>query len=370
MKSGIDENDMTVLVQEDVETDICLGTAKRLLPPPTTTTTTTTSPDSTLTLRNISLDRQSDLRRSWPLILAFLGTEMVKQLSNYAATQNNDDVSPMPPVLLVLLTELTKLVLVLCWAVMNRSRMGKWTPSLRFGIPAACYLATNVLYLLALRSTAPPLWLMLIQTRTFYTVAIYLVVFGREVSLCQIMGCLLVVASLPLAHASELQEGRPAVLPSVLVASQAAAFISTMASIVIELLLKNDSRSFCEQQTWLYCWSGLMAAISLTLQAPPMDFSHLNLQSPSTWCCVLAVVSSAVSGLCVPVIVRSLDTIAKDYLAALNNVLLALLTAAIFPRHFTLSGLFFLSLLVLLCGIWLYERKTLPVPSTLSRFKF
>ncbi|MPC33217.1 CMP-sialic acid transporter 4 [Portunus trituberculatus] len=271
---------------------------------------------------------------------------------------------------------------------MNRSRMGKWTPSLRFGIPAACYLATNVLYLLALRSTAPPLWLMLIQTRTFYTVAIYLVVFGREVSLCQIMGCLLVVASLPLAHASELQEGRPAVLPSVLVASQAAAFISTMASIVIEvcceeghevgvrnqgmvrLLLKNDSRSFCEQQTWLYCWSGLMAAISLTLQAPPMDFSHLNLQSPSTWCCVLAVVSSAVSGLCVPVIVRSLDTIAKDYLAALNNVLLALLTAAIFPRHFTLSGLFFLSLLVLLCGIWLYERKTLPVPSTLSRFKF
>ncbi|MPC33216.1 hypothetical protein E2C01_026559 [Portunus trituberculatus] len=119
MKSGIDENDMTVLVQEDVETDICLGTAKRLLPPPTTTTTTTTSPDSTLTLRNISLDRQSDLRRSWPLILAFLGTEMVKQLSNYAATQNNDDVSPMPPVLLVLLTELTKLVLVLCWAVVS-----------------------------------------------------------------------------------------------------------------------------------------------------------------------------------------------------------------------------------------------------------
>ncbi|XP_063887236.1 uncharacterized protein LOC135114902 isoform X3 [Scylla paramamosain] len=288
------------------------------------------------------------------------------------------------------------------------SRMSEWTPSFRFGVPATCYLVTNVLYLLALRSTAPPLWLMLIQTRTFYAVGVYHVVFGRDVSWGQMTGCLLVVASLPLAHASELEEGRPALLPSTLMASQTAAFLSTMASIVIEvscekghevgirnqemvrlrytgkvsaciarppsvfllqLLLKNDSRSFCEQQTWLYCWSGFMAAIGLALQAPPLALSRFNLQSPSTWCCVLAVVSSAVSGLCVPVIIRSLDTIVKDYLAALNNVLLALLTAALFPHHFTLSGLFLLSLLVLLCGIWLYERKTLPVSSALNRIK-
>lgn len=44
---------------------------------------------------------------------------MVKQLSNYAANQTNDGASPLPPVALVLLTELTKLVLVLCWAVVS-----------------------------------------------------------------------------------------------------------------------------------------------------------------------------------------------------------------------------------------------------------
>ncbi|XP_063887231.1 uncharacterized protein LOC135114902 isoform X2 [Scylla paramamosain] len=359
---------MTTVVQEkNAETDTCHGAAQELPLAPTTTTTTT--PDTTLTLQNVSLDRKSDLRRSWTLILSYLLTEMVKQLSNYAATQTGDGASPLPPVLLVLLTELTKLVLVLCWAVVSGSRMSEWTPSFRFGVPATCYLVTNVLYLLALRSTAPPLWLMLIQTRTFYAVGVYHVVFGRDVSWGQMTGCLLVVASLPLAHASELEEGRPALLPSTLMASQTAAFLSTMASIVIELLLKNDSRSFCEQQTWLYCWSGFMAAIGLALQAPPLALSRFNLQSPSTWCCVLAVVSSAVSGLCVPVIIRSLDTIVKDYLAALNNVLLALLTAALFPHHFTLSGLFLLSLLVLLCGIWLYERKTLPVSSALNRIK-
>lgn len=44
---------------------------------------------------------------------------MLKQLSNYAATLADDGASSMPPVLLVLLTELTKLMLVLCWAVVS-----------------------------------------------------------------------------------------------------------------------------------------------------------------------------------------------------------------------------------------------------------
>ena len=44
---------------------------------------------------------------------------MVKQLSNYAATHIDSGGSPLPPMLLVLLTELTKLLLVLSWAVVS-----------------------------------------------------------------------------------------------------------------------------------------------------------------------------------------------------------------------------------------------------------
>ncbi|XP_050716598.1 uncharacterized protein LOC126998665 [Eriocheir sinensis] len=351
---------------EDVkEIEISVDPAKEpLLSQPTTTTTT----EGTFRLRNVCLERKSDLRKSWALILAYLLTEIVKQLSNYAATQADSGTTTttstaMPPALMVLLAELIKLLLVLCRAVVTRSQVWAWRPSLRFGVPAACYLATNLLYLKALKTTAPPLWLMLIQTRTFYTAAAYLVVFGREVSWAQLTGCLLMVASLPLARAGELEAGRPALLPSVLMTSQAAALLSTAASIAVELLLKNDSRSFCEQQTWLYCWSSLLAGVSLALQPQPLSPVRFILQAPSTWCWVLAVMSSVVSGLCVPVIVRNLDTIAKDYLAAFNNVVLALLTAAFFPRHFSLSGLFLLSLLVLLCGIWLYERKAFPLPA-------
>lgn len=48
---------------------------------------------------------------------------MVKQLSNYAANQVDGGGSLLPPMLLVLLTELTKLLLVLCWAAVSPKRM-------------------------------------------------------------------------------------------------------------------------------------------------------------------------------------------------------------------------------------------------------
>lgn len=68
------------------------------------------------------------------------------------------------------------------------------------------------------------------------------VVFGREVSWGQLIGCLLVVASLPLAHAGELEAGRPALLPSVLMTSQVAAFLSTAASIGVEVSCEEERK--------------------------------------------------------------------------------------------------------------------------------
>ena len=47
----------------------------------------------------------------------------------------------------------------------------------------------------------------------------------------------------------------------------------------------------------------------------------------------------------------------QDYLAALNNFVLALVTALIFPSEFSFSLIYVLSLIVLVAGIYLYERR-------------
>ena len=74
-ESGIDEHTMTTILKEkEAESQICQNVVKELHTHPTTTTT-----DATLTLRNITLDRKSDLRKSWALILAYLLTEVTIQ---------------------------------------------------------------------------------------------------------------------------------------------------------------------------------------------------------------------------------------------------------------------------------------------------
>ncbi|KAG7156929.1 CMP-sialic acid transporter 4-like 1 [Homarus americanus] len=278
-----------------------------------TTTTTSTSSNATLSTTThasvslpptLTLDRKSDLRKSLVFIVAYLLLEIGKQLSNFGLSRANSEHYPVPSSLLVFLTELTKLTLVLSWAA---------------------------------------------------------VVFGRRVTCVQVVGCMLVVGSIPLAKISEVQAGHTSLTSPVILLSQVCAFLSTIASVAVEILLKNDERSFCEQQVWLYVWGCLLGAVALPVQVDLTSLTPL-LQSvlESRFLAhqiILAVTSSALAGLCVPFIVRNLDSIAKDYLAALNNLLLSVVMALVFPVHFTLSWLYLLSLAFLLLGIWLYERK-------------
>ncbi|XP_047486814.1 uncharacterized protein LOC125037659 [Penaeus chinensis] len=74
---------------------------------------------------------------------------------------------------------------------------------------------------------------------------------------------------------------------------------------------------------------------------------------------VAAVLLSSFAGLTVPLIVKNLDSIVKDYLAALNNVVLGALTAVLFPMHFSFSWPYVMSVGLLLAGIFLYENKGL-----------
>ena len=51
--------------------------------------------------------------------------------------------------------------------------MQGWRWGWQFVVPAACYFATNVVYLHALSYVPPPVWMLLIQTRTLYTALAY-----------------------------------------------------------------------------------------------------------------------------------------------------------------------------------------------------
>ncbi|XP_042892084.1 CMP-sialic acid transporter 1-like [Penaeus japonicus] len=311
----------------------------------------------------ITLERTSNIKRSLIFIAAYLALETGKQLSNYGLSLSNDGQYPVSPCLIVVFTEACKLHAVLAWSQITGQSLLECRPSWKFCIPAACYFVTNLLYLHALNYVSPPLWMILLQIRTLYTAAAYKFLFGREVRWLQVGGCVLVVGSIPLARLSALQEGRTPVTTLVILISQATAVLSTVASIAVEFLLKNDNRSFCEQQIWLYTAGSIMAIAALPLQLDAASFieqlKSLSSCDPKVILLVAAVLLSAFSGLTVPLIVKNLDSIVKDYLAALNNVALGALTAILFPMQFSFSWPYVLSLAMLLAGIFLYENKSL-----------
>ncbi|XP_063600117.1 uncharacterized protein LOC134776337 [Penaeus indicus] len=306
-----------------------------------------------------TLERTSTLRTSLSLIGVFLALEVSKQLSNYGLMKTPKERRPLTPSLLVVLVEVFKMVVVVAWQV-SRDSPKPWRPSLKFAIPAVCYLVNNSLYLNALAVTSPPVWLVLIQTRTLFTALAYKFVFGRELRWKQGLGCVLVVSSIVLTKLASLKEGRDTISSGLLVRSQVSALLSSAASLTIENLLKNDGRSFVEQQVWLYLWGSLLG-ITTIISTENLPDLVLHLKTVSwawpVWALVGgAVTSSALTGLCIPQIVKRLDTVVKDYLVALNSVLLASVTAFLFPSEFTFDWHYLSSLAVLLAGIFLYEK--------------
>lgn len=311
---------------------------------------------------SITLDRTSDWRKSLGFVLAFLYLETNKQVNNFALSRSNHGIYPVPSSLLVVLVEIFKLFFIYIWGKVSGIQMETWNPSVRFSLPAMCYFLTNLMYLGALTIVSPPVWMVLIQTRTLYTAAAYKIVFGREVTSVQALGCFLVVCSVGVARYSAFRDGQTSVSAVVLFVSQLAAILSTVASICVELLLKNDGRSFCEQQFWLYVWGTFLGSLFMILKEniPQliMDIQEVlgNWHQLSLLC--LSIVTTSFAGLCIPVVVRNLDTIVKDYLGAANNLLLSVVIAALFPTEFTISWTYVFSLTVLVTGIWLYEKKT------------
>ncbi|XP_069970554.1 probable UDP-sugar transporter protein SLC35A4 [Penaeus vannamei] len=307
-----------------------------------------------------TLERTGTLRTSLALIGIFLTLEVSKQLSNFGLMKSPKEQRPLTPSLLVVLVEVVKMLVVVVWQI-SRDSPKPWRASLKFAIPAVCYLVNNSLHLNALAVTSPPVWLVLVQTRTLFTALAYKFVFGRELRWKQGLGCVLVVSSIVLTKFSSLREDRNTISSAIFVRSQISALLSSTASLTIETLLKNDGRSFVEQQVWLYLWGTLLGITTVIYTEDlPALVQHLETVSWAwpVWALVGgAVTSSALAGLCIPQIVKRLDTVVKDYLVALNNLVLGGVTAVIFPSEFSFDWHYLLSLAVLVAGIFLYEKK-------------
>ncbi|KAL7637402.1 UNVERIFIED_CONTAM: hypothetical protein RMT77_012130 [Armadillidium vulgare] len=315
----------------------------------------------------VSLERKSSLWRSCFYIIGFLFFEISKQIINYSLSKSNDNKYPIPTSLLIILIELVKLLIISVYLQIARYKSYKmYGFSFKFMIPAVCYFMTNLMYFYALTITAPPIWILLIQTRILYTALIYKIQFGKPVTVVQFIGCLLIIVSIYLTRASQIYEGNVTIDLKLIGLSQLSAILSSTACLVVELLLKNDSRNFAEQQFWLYFWGVSLGSIAFyfhpqtSIDTLLQILQNLNLGSPGFTTILLgfSICISALAGLCVPFIVKNLDSIVKDYLVALNNILLAYLIAFIFPLDFQVNYIYGISLLILFLGIALYERKT------------
>ncbi|CAL4059251.1 unnamed protein product, partial [Meganyctiphanes norvegica] len=310
------------------------------------------------TSRVLTLERKSNVKRTLVFITVFIFMEISKQLSTFGLSKSYQNQFPLPSTVILALVEGLKLLAVLIWGQVSNNDISKARPSFKFSIPAACYFLTNLLYLFVLKLTSPPMWMVLIQSRTLYTALAYRVVFSREVTCVQMIGCILVVISIPLARLSDFNSGHNSVSLTVILLSQTCATLSTVACIAVELLLKNDGRGFQEQQMWLYSWGVFFAMIAVALQNEPTEILYglqdVVLQNHLIFSLLcVTVFSTAIGGLCVPFIVKNLDSIVKDYTAAMNNIILAVLTATLFPQDFSLSIVYAISLVVLLSGIYL-----------------
>ncbi|KAB7495668.1 hypothetical protein Anas_10764 [Armadillidium nasatum] len=91
---------------------------------------------------------------------------------------------------------------------------------------------------------------------------IYKIQFGKPVTVVQFIGCLLIIVSIYLTRASQIYEGNVTIDLKLIGLSQLSAILSSTACLVVELLLKNDSRNFAEQQFWLYFWGVSLGSIA------------------------------------------------------------------------------------------------------------
>ena len=314
-----------------------------------------------------------DVETSWKVaIVAFSVTcEVFKQCANFATRYYADDGKyPVPQTALVLGVELIKLVSVSAILLKRGTFPGKTRSkvrySLRFLVPGMCYAINNNLYLYALTMIAPPIWVILMSMRTIITTLSYKFIFGRGTTGLQLCGAALMVLSILLAKAGDLDSGSQTVPLTAILIAAFASINSVAASIFTEIQLKGkessvDETTFLEKQFWLYFYGSLVAlAGHLGNDAGYLPHNFIQDIADAKESVQMAVMggmlSTSLLGMAVANVLRRLDNVVKEYSASVANIATAIVFSFLFPEVFQITLYLVLSLATLCTGITLYER--------------
>jgi solute carrier family 35 (UDP-sugar transporter), member A1/2/3 len=241
-------------------------------------------------------------------------------------------------------------------------------------VPAVLYIINNNLYMVALRYTTPPVWILLIQTRIALTALVYQHILGRKISRIRWAALFaltlgVVVAQLP------GENGTAAFSMMAILLSGLASVVSVANSVYVEHLLKNSPGSFMEQQVQLYLYGfiGSMmwwmyslepgAALETNSDNPgvldAMAYSIRQLYDHETvviqllW---LTILITGLGGLVVAVIIKQLDNLIKIFASAIGTACMSVLADYMFPDKFHLTFQFFVGNVMVVLASIVYSK--------------
>jgi len=309
------------------------------------------------------------------IVLASIGCEIGKQVSNYSINYYNGGKYPLPQTLLVVVLEILKLSATFLRLKCKTPLCDKTSikASFKFLLPSVIYAVNNNIYLAGLILVPPPIWVILCSFRTVVTTCLYKFILKRDVTKLQFIGAFLIVMSIVVAKLGDLlsSDGGNNIPLMALVFAVVSSFNSVGVSVYQETLFKNSGENFLEQQFWLYLY-GMMVASAVHIVSAPVIISSdiissLTSSSVNTQITLfLGLIFSSVGGLVVAAILKKLDNVVKEYSSATANMFTAVISAFLFPDKFKLSMFILLAMLLLFTGIFFYERKSFKPKSNVE----
>jgi len=111
-----------------------------------------------------------------------------------------------------------------------------------------------------------PIWMILINFRTVVTACSYKFILKRNVTKLQFLGVFLIVLSIGVTKLTDITatDGVNNIPLNAYLMAMIVSFISTGVSLYQELLFKNGSENFLDQQYWLYFY-GMIVTVAAHL---------------------------------------------------------------------------------------------------------
>ncbi|CAH1782777.1 unnamed protein product, partial [Owenia fusiformis] len=284
----------------------------------------------------------------------YVALETGKHVSTYGAKYYNDGVYPMRQTLMVSVTEIMKLVAVLCKLIYDGNH-NNMKLSIMFAIPSLIYAINNNISYYAFHFTTPAIWNVLSQFRIVLTALVYRVIFKRSVTKTQWMAIHILLSGIFIVAFTSTEpidlhvQERRLLNPFVFVLSFILCSLSVVGSIYMEYLFKNDRRPFIEQQCQLYMFTGAVATLFFALDSSKVEALHQingtgSVPLASQLCFMASIILGTILGLTVAVIVKKLDNIVKIYSQTLANIFTTMLCASFFPNDVTITPVFIVAL--------------------------